>query len=73
VSQNVYTQLSLDQMIQLALWLKDLPATNIHTGVMDEHYVSNFTTDDGAQVLVPYPGALPNLLAQVFGSDYDQP
>jgi LCP family protein required for cell wall assembly len=73
VSQNVYTQLSLDQMIQLALWLKDLPSGNIHTGVMDEHYVSNFTTDDGAQVLVPYPGALPNLLAQVFGNDYDQP
>ncbi len=73
VGQNVYTQLSLDQMIQLALWLKDLPADSIHTGVMDEHYVSNFTTEDGAEVLVPYPGALPNLLAQVFGDDYDQP
>jgi len=73
VSQNVYTQLSLTQMIQLALWLKDLPSSSIHTGVMDEHYVSNFTTEDGAEVLVPYPGALPTLLTQVFGSDYDQP
>ena len=73
VSQNVYTQLSLDQMIQLVLWLKDLPADHIHTGVMDEHYVQNYTTEDGAEVLVPYPGALPRLLAQVFGNDYDQP
>ncbi len=40
---------------------------------MDEHYVSNFTTEDGAEVLVPYPGALPTLLTQVFGSDYAQP
>jgi len=73
VSQNVYTQLSVTQMIQLALWLKDLPSSSIHTGVMDEHYVSNFVTPDGAEVLVPYPGALPTLLTQVFGSDYDQP
>ena len=35
ISQNVYTDLSLEQMIQLALWLKDLPADNIHTGVID--------------------------------------
>ncbi|MBI1258100.1 MAG: hypothetical protein GC204_11570 [Chloroflexi bacterium] len=73
VSQNVYTQLSLDQMIQLVLWLKDLPADHIHTGVMDEHYVQNYTTEDGAEVLVPYPGALPRLLTAVFGSDYNQP
>ncbi len=70
VSQNVSTGLTLDQMIALALWLKDLPAENITSGVIDQHYVSDYTTDDGAEVLVPYPNALPNLLAQVFGSDY---
>ena len=70
VSQNVNTGLTLDQMISLALWLKDLPVENIRTGVIDQHYVSDYTTPDGAEVLVPYANALPNLLAQVFGSDY---
>ena len=59
-------------MIRLGLWLKDLPAENIHTGVIDQHYVSDFTTEDGAEVLVPYKAALPTLLAQVFGSSYNQ-
>ena len=36
LSQNVYTDLSLQQMIQLGLWLKDLPVDNIHTGVIDQ-------------------------------------
>ncbi len=70
VSQNVNTGLTLDQMISLALWLKDLPVENISSGVIDQHYVSDYTTADGAEVLVPYANALPNLLAQVFGSDY---
>ncbi len=73
MSQNVYTELSLDQMLQLGLWLKDLPAENIHTGVIDQHYVSDYTTDDGAEVLMPYTGALPSLMVKVFGSDYQQP
>ncbi len=38
--------------------------------MIDQHYVCDYTTDDGAEVLVPYPSALPSLLAQVFGSDY---
>ena len=72
IEQNVSTELSLEQMIRLGLWLKDLPAENIHTGVIDQHYVSDFTTEDGAEVLVPYKAALPTLLAQVFGSSYNQ-
>lgn len=72
VSQNVYTGFSLEEIIQLGLWLKDLPADNIHTGVMDQRYVSDFMTPDGAAVLMPVPAALPSLLAQVFGSDYTQ-
>ncbi len=71
MSQNVYTQLSINDMIQLGLWLKDLPADNIHTGVIDQNYVRDFTTTDGAEVLMPYTAALPTLLAQVFGSDYN--
>jgi LCP family protein required for cell wall assembly len=72
VSQNVYTNLTIDQMIQLALWLKDLPADSIHTGVIDYHYVQNATTPDGAEVLMPYDYGFSGLLTKVFGSNYDQ-
>ncbi len=50
-----------------------MPADHIKTGIIDQHYVSNYTTPDGAEVLVLYPGVLPRLLSQVFGSDYTQP
>lgn len=72
ISQNVYTGFSLEEIIQLGLWLKDLPAENMHTGVMDQRYVSDFMTPAGEQVLMPVPAALPRLLAQVFGDDYTQ-
>jgi LCP family protein required for cell wall assembly len=72
ISQNVYTGFSLEEMIRLGLWLKDIPVENIHTGVMDQRYVSDFMTPDGAAVLMPIPAALPSLLAEVFGSDYAQ-
>jgi polyisoprenyl-teichoic acid--peptidoglycan teichoic acid transferase len=73
ISQNVYTELSLDQMIQLGLWLKDLGPESIHTGVIDQRYVSDTTTSDGAQVLTLNPAAMPALLTEVFGGDYAQP
>lgn len=72
ISKNVYTGFSLEEMIRLGLWLKDIPPENIRTGVMDQRYVSDFMTPDGAAVLMPIPAALPNLLAQVFGNDYAQ-
>ncbi|HVU12240.1 MAG TPA: LCP family protein [Phototrophicaceae bacterium] len=72
ISNDVYTDLTIDQIIQLGLWLKDLPSSAIHTGVIDEHYTQNYTTPDGAEVLIPYQGALPTIMTQVFGSDYAQ-
>jgi hypothetical protein len=63
----------LDQMIQLGLWLKDLGPDSIHTGVIDQRYVNDVTTSDGAQVLTLNPAALPALLTEVFGGDYAQP
>ncbi len=72
LSRDIYTGLSLDQIIQLGLWLKDLPVDNIHTGQIDLHYSSNITTIDGQEVLLPYMRAIPRLMEQVFGSDYNQ-
>jgi polyisoprenyl-teichoic acid--peptidoglycan teichoic acid transferase len=71
-NENVYTSLSLDQLIQLALSLKDVPTENIQTGVIDDRYIMPYTTDNGAQVLVPRRAQLAPLLTDVFGDTYNQ-
>jgi LCP family protein required for cell wall assembly len=51
--QNVNTNLSLNESVQLALLARDIPGDRIRTEVIDFDYVSNETTPDGQQVLVP--------------------
>jgi LCP family protein required for cell wall assembly len=72
LSQNVSTGLSLDQIIQLALYLKDIPGGNIHTGVIDQQYTIPWTTSQGAQVLVPDRAKLGPLMVKVFGANYSE-
>ncbi|MBP6016658.1 MAG: LCP family protein [Candidatus Promineofilum sp.] len=50
---NVDTDLSLDQALQLANLVRNIPRDNIHNRVLDYDYVYNDTTFDGQQVLVP--------------------
>lgn len=69
---NVYTNLNLEQIIQLAWYLKDIPFDNIQTGVIDYNYVQTYTTPQGASVLIPYRAGLSGLLTQVFGENYAQ-
>ncbi len=69
---QVYTGMSLEQMIQLALYLRDIPADNIRVGVIDERYTSNYFTPDGAAVLIPNQAALGALLVEVFGASYSE-
>lgn len=71
LQDNVYTDLQLDQMIQLALFLKDISQENIRTGVIDSNYIVPWTTD-GASVLVPRRAQLPTLLTEIFGADYSE-
>lgn len=70
LSDGVYTGLSLDTVIQLALYVKDIPAENIRTGVINEGYVMDYSTADGASVLVPDREKLAELMVEVFGMDY---
>lgn len=72
LSQDVSTGLTVDQMIHLALYLKDIPPENIHTGVIDESYTSGYTTSSGASVLVPDRARIGPLMVEVFGTDYSQ-
>jgi LCP family protein required for cell wall assembly len=72
LQDGVYTGLTLDQAIQLGLYLKDLPLENIRTGVVNEAYTVNYTTPGGAQVLVPDRARLGTLMVQVFGQNYSE-
>lgn len=69
-TDNVHTGLNLEQMIQLALYLKDVPAQNIHMGVVDYRYVQSYETSRGESVLIPNRAALGALMTEVFGAGY---
>ncbi len=70
LSDNVYTGLNIDQMIQLAWYLKDIEAENIRTGVVDERYTMGYLTPEGASVLVPNRSLIGSLMVDVFGANY---
>lgn len=69
---NVYTGLSLDQMIQLTLYLKDIPSENMRTGVIDYNYLRDWKASDGSDVLILNQSAISTLMSQVFGPNYAQ-
>jgi polyisoprenyl-teichoic acid--peptidoglycan teichoic acid transferase len=72
VSSGVSTGLTFDQIIQLVLYLKDIPSENIKTGVIDSNYTIGYTTSQGAAVLVPDRADLGPLMVDVFGANYSQ-
>lgn len=50
---NVRTNMTLDEVIQLGLLAQNIPAENIQLAVLDHSYVYEQITPDGRQVLVP--------------------
>lgn len=69
---NVYTGLSLEQIIQLVLFLTDVPQENIRTGVIDYDYLREWRTSDGSDVLILNQTAVADLMVEVFGPEYTQ-
>ncbi len=72
LQENVETSLNLEQMIQLALYLKDITDENIKTGVIGFQYMISHTTNSGAQVLIPNNARLSQLMVDVLGESYAQ-
>ncbi|MCA9917536.1 MAG: LCP family protein [Anaerolineales bacterium] len=64
--ENVRTNMTLDEAIQLALLAQDIPRDSIRTAVLDYNYVYNETTPDGRQVLVPVRENIRQLRDQLF-------
>lgn len=69
---NVYTGLSFEQIIQLGLYVKDVPRDNITMGVVDYQYLQSWSTPEGASVLIPNVARLPQLMTSIFGDQYNQ-
>jgi hypothetical protein len=63
---NVETNVSLNEALQLALLAQDVPRENIRTEVLDYEYVYNEVTPDGQAVLVPVRDKIRELRDQVF-------
>jgi LCP family protein required for cell wall assembly len=66
VSQSIKSDLSMTEMIQLALFAKDLPPDSITRVVMDETVVQGYITPTGGQVLRLIPNRVQNLSAKLL-------
>jgi len=64
VSQNVTTDLTLDELIELALLASDV--TDIRQGTISEGEVIQGTGQDGSQVLIPIQTDIFSLVADLF-------
>ena len=69
---NIHTGLTFEQIIQLSLYVRDVPRENITMGVVDFQYLQSWSTPEGASVLIPNVSRLPELMIRVFGDDYNQ-
>ena len=69
--EGVDTGLSLDQMLQLAWYLKDVPSESFTRGVLDWEYVVSWDYN-GQAVLVPNREKIGALMVQVFGDGYNR-
>ena len=71
LSENLQTGLDIEQIVQLALFAKDIEAENISMRVMNFEYLQEYTTEEyQQQVLIPIVERLPILLRETFGDDY---
>lgn len=69
VEQGIRTDLSLEQIVQLARAASDIDSDSIRSIVLDQNYVSPFITENGAQVLVLDPQATTPLINDLFYSE----
>jgi LCP family protein required for cell wall assembly len=66
VEEGVRTDLSLDQLLRLAQSASQVEDANIHNDVLDYRYVSGYTTENGAAVLILNNEAAAPLIQQLF-------
>lgn len=72
LDDGIETSLSLDQIIELALFARDIPDQNVHKDIVSWEYLFSYKTPGGASVLVPRRSDLGVLMIEVFGENYNQ-
>jgi anionic cell wall polymer biosynthesis LytR-Cps2A-Psr (LCP) family protein len=73
LSAGIKTGLSLEQLVRLALYAREVPGENIKSGVLDWGYLQSWRKPDtGASLVIPNRYALPTLMTEIFGEGYNQ-
>jgi LCP family protein required for cell wall assembly len=68
LNDSIWTNLTLDQMVSLALLAQDIPRENIKSGVIDYRYVLEGQTETGKDVLIPQRDKIRQLRDELFNS-----
>ena len=66
LGDSVRTDLTFEQAVQLASILNDVPAESYRGAVIDTKYTQPYTTDTGAQVLIPLRAKIATLYESFF-------
>jgi LCP family protein required for cell wall assembly len=71
LNEGVDTGLSIEQILELAWWVKDIPSGNYTNAVLGWEYVTP-TNWEGKDILIPTRSKMGPLMVEVFGPDYNQ-
>lgn len=69
VEQGIRSDLSLEELVQLGILAHDIPSESIRNEVLNQNYVSNYTTETGAQVLILSNEKAAPLIESLFYDD----
>ncbi|MBN1120158.1 MAG: LCP family protein [Anaerolineae bacterium] len=69
MSDSITTNMTLEEIVSLALLAEDISRDDIRSGVINSDYVSPYTTSAGASVLIPDTNKISTLLSEVFWLD----
>jgi LCP family protein required for cell wall assembly len=69
MSDSITANMTLEEMVSLALLAEDISRDDIRSGVINADYVSPYTTSAGASVLIPDTNKISTLLSEVFWLD----
>jgi LCP family protein required for cell wall assembly len=69
ISAGVHTNLTLEQAIQLAWLVRQIPEENIKQGIISTEYVNFYKSPEGDDVLKPLPQKIRLLRDEIFTSD----
>jgi LCP family protein required for cell wall assembly len=67
--EGIRTDMSLEEILAIANTASQIPEENIETAVLDYQYVTSYTTQNGAQVLILINNRAATLISDLFYGD----